>query len=159
LHCKGLKYEKYERSKAIREKITEYMNRAEEIKRFLAKGGKKTVVHSGGATCHQPSPFFPQPTPHDNPNNPFASKTMSLPKAAKNGDFAKVKKLLGGGANIEEKDEYGKTCDCCHAVALSCFPRTLAETLRDSFQTELKNTAIISDESAPFSWSQTNPDP
>jgi ankyrin repeat protein len=84
---------------------------------------------------------------------------MSLPSAAKNGDIAKVKKLLERGADVNERDEYGKTCDSCHAVALSCFPHTLTQTLGDSFQTELKNTAIISDESALSSWSRTNPDP
>mmetsp|Transcript_22463 Transcript_22463/g.36103 ORF Transcript_22463/g.36103 Transcript_22463/m.36103 type:complete len:281 (+) Transcript_22463:144-986(+) len=47
----GLKYEKGRSKELVREKINEYMKRAEEIKEVLEGGGKqKTVVHAGGGT-------------------------------------------------------------------------------------------------------------
>eukprot|EP00465_Bigelowiella_longifila_P001938 CAMPEP_0185258846 /NCGR_PEP_ID=MMETSP1359-20130426/7724_1 /TAXON_ID=552665 /ORGANISM="Bigelowiella longifila, Strain CCMP242" /LENGTH=439 /DNA_ID=CAMNT_0027844525 /DNA_START=66 /DNA_END=1385 /DNA_ORIENTATION=+ len=47
----GLKYEKGRSKELVREKIDEYMKRAEEIKKVLEGGGKsKTVVHAGGGT-------------------------------------------------------------------------------------------------------------
>jgi len=45
----ALKYEKNEKCKqTIRQKVVEYMNRAEKLKEFLDKGGKQPVQEGGG---------------------------------------------------------------------------------------------------------------
>eukprot|EP00472_Partenskyella_glossopodia_P011297 CAMPEP_0197520734 /NCGR_PEP_ID=MMETSP1318-20131121/6064_1 /TAXON_ID=552666 /ORGANISM="Partenskyella glossopodia, Strain RCC365" /LENGTH=104 /DNA_ID=CAMNT_0043072437 /DNA_START=97 /DNA_END=408 /DNA_ORIENTATION=- len=48
----GLKYEKGRSRELVREKIDDYMKRAEEIKAALAdsKSNKKTVVHAGSGS-------------------------------------------------------------------------------------------------------------
>lgn len=92
----GLKYEKHEgRKKSIQEKMSDYMDRAEQIKKYLESNSGKALVHAGGSKAKQQN---------------------------KQQQGSKERKMSGGGGNdpnVDDDDEEDELMNSIKSVVLT----------------------------------------